>query len=64
MPNFRGWFEQYLGVDIRHTTPAQARMSDDQIADSVVDMDLLACLRDHRIAHSNRKQLRLNRAHG
>lgn len=64
MPNFRAWFESELGIDITYTTPSQPRMSDDCIADSCIDTEFVHRLREHRIAHSNRKQLRLNRAHG
>jgi hypothetical protein len=64
MPNFRAWFEKTLHVDITYKTPSQALMNEQLIPDSLLNMDFVHFLKEHRIAHSNRKLLRLNRAHG
>ena len=64
MPNFRPWFEDKLGVDLDHRTPSQPAMSDDCIPVSTLQMDFVAWARDRNVCFSNRKQLRLARAHG
>jgi hypothetical protein len=64
MPSFRQWFEEKVGVDLKYTTPSQQSMSNDLIPDSTLDMNFIEWLNEHRVSYSNRKQLRLNRAHG
>ncbi|CAI5444597.1 unnamed protein product [Caenorhabditis angaria] len=63
MPAFRGWFENYLGIDLNFTTPAQ-KLSDVKIDAPVENDDILEYLKEKNISFSNAPRIRLIRGHG
>lgn len=64
MPNFRPWFEDYVGVDVNYETPSQEIMSADLIPSSILNDEFIDWMKRERVSFSNDKQLRLNRGHG
>lgn len=63
MPHFRPWFENYLGIDLSHTTPSQ-KISDMVIEAPVENEDLIDFLKENNISFSNAPRVRLMRGHG